>query len=79
MKWISFQRTAAQMRERTKTVTRRLGWATLQPGTLLHAAEDVKRFCLTHLCGNELFCKTCCPACQVKAGQPRKKKARPAR
>jgi len=32
---MSFALTTAQIQARTKTVTRRLGWATLKPGTLL--------------------------------------------
>lgn len=39
MRHMSFSLTTPQMRARTKTVTRRLGWATLQPGTLLQAVE----------------------------------------
>lgn len=35
MRHISFALTTKQVRNRTKTVTRRLGWKTLQPGTLL--------------------------------------------
>jgi hypothetical protein len=35
MRNISFALTTDQIRTRTKTVTRRLGWATLKPGTLL--------------------------------------------
>lgn len=39
MKRMSFMLTAQQMRDRTKTVTRRLGWKTLKPGTRLLAVE----------------------------------------
>lgn len=39
MRHMSFQLTTAQMRARTKTVTRRLGWSDLQPGTVLQAVE----------------------------------------
>lgn len=39
MKNISFQLTTAQIRARTKTVTRRMGWLDLKPGTLLQAVE----------------------------------------
>lgn len=35
MRLISFALTTAQVRARTKTVTRRTGWRTLKPGTLL--------------------------------------------
>lgn len=35
MKNISFAMTTDQIRNRTKTVTRRIGWKDLQPGTLL--------------------------------------------
>lgn len=35
MRNISFALTTEQIRARTKTVTRRLGWAFLKPGTLL--------------------------------------------
>lgn len=36
---MSFALTTPQMLARTKTVTRRLGWRDLQPGTLLQAVE----------------------------------------
>lgn len=36
---MSFALTTEQMLARTKTVTRRTGWATLKPGTLLQAIE----------------------------------------
>lgn len=39
MRHMSFSLTTPQMLARTKTVTRRLGWANLQPGTLLQAVE----------------------------------------
>lgn len=39
MRNISFALTTEQIRNRTKTVTRRLGWLTIQPGTLLQACE----------------------------------------
>lgn len=39
MRQMSFSLTTQQMLARTKTVTRRLGWATLQPGTLIQAVE----------------------------------------
>lgn len=35
MRQMSFAETTEQVRRRTKTVTRRLGWAHLQPGTLI--------------------------------------------
>ncbi len=35
MRHMSFALTTEQVRNHTKTVTRRLGWKTLQPGTLL--------------------------------------------
>lgn len=35
MRNMSFTLTTEQVRTRTKTVTRRIGWTTLQPGTLL--------------------------------------------
>jgi len=35
MRNMSFALTTEQVRNRTKTVTRRIGWATLQPGTLI--------------------------------------------
>lgn len=37
MRSISFFLTTDQVRRRSKTVTRRLGWINLQPGTLLRA------------------------------------------
>lgn len=39
MKNMSFALTTPQMLARTKTVTRRLGWVDLEPGTLLQAVE----------------------------------------
>lgn len=42
MRLISFQHTADQIREGTKTVTRRLGWSWLQPGTELLACAKVR-------------------------------------
>jgi hypothetical protein len=35
MRLMSFALTTEQVRQQTKTVTRRLGWASLKPGTLL--------------------------------------------
>lgn len=39
MRMMSFALTTPQMLARAKTVTRRVGWATLQPGTVLQAVE----------------------------------------
>lgn len=39
MRNISFMLTTQQFRDRSKTVTRRLGWQTLQRGTLLMGCE----------------------------------------
>lgn len=39
MRQMSFSLTTPQMLARTKTVTRRLGWRDLRPGTLLQAVE----------------------------------------
>lgn len=39
MRHMSFSLTTPQMLARTKTVTRRLGWATLTAGTLIQAVE----------------------------------------
>lgn len=39
MRHISFALTTEQFRNRTKTVTRRLGWKNLKPGTELMACE----------------------------------------
>ena len=39
MRNISFQLTTEQVRNRTKTVTRRLGWKNLRAGELLQACE----------------------------------------
>lgn len=36
---MSFSLTTEQMRERTKTVTRRLGWWNIKPGEILNACE----------------------------------------
>lgn len=38
---MSFAHTTAQMRAREKTVTRRIGWQDLRPGTMLLAVEKV--------------------------------------
>lgn len=38
-RYISFMLTTPQIRARIKTVTRRLGWKDLKPGTLLMGAE----------------------------------------
>jgi len=37
---ISFSLTKRQFRDRTKTVTRRIGWEKLKPGTILQAIEQ---------------------------------------
>ena len=39
MRLMSFALTTDQIRSRTKTVTRRIGWKTLKPGTLLQPVE----------------------------------------
>ncbi len=39
MRNISFMLTTQQFRDRTKTVTRRLGWSNLKPGTRLMGCE----------------------------------------
>ncbi|HEX6813499.1 MAG TPA: ASCH domain-containing protein [Planctomycetota bacterium] len=39
---MSFALTKEQMRSRTKTVTRRLGWSDLEEGTLLQAVEKAR-------------------------------------
>lgn len=39
MRHMSFSLTTPQMLARTKTVTRRLGWSFLAPGTLIQAVE----------------------------------------
>jgi hypothetical protein len=39
MRNMSFQLTASQILDRTKTVTRRLGWNNLKPGDLVRACE----------------------------------------
>ncbi len=39
MRNMSFSMTTEAVRNRTKTVTRRVGWSNLQPGTLLCAVE----------------------------------------
>lgn len=54
MRNMSFMLTTEQIKNRTKTVTRRLGWKTLKPGTVLNACvkcqglkkgEKVKKLC----------------------------------
>lgn len=44
MRLMSFALTTPQVRARTKTVTRRLGWTTLKPGDLLQPVEKVMGF-----------------------------------
>ena len=39
MRLMSFSATTEQIRNRTKTVTRRIGWAHLKPGDLIQAIE----------------------------------------
>jgi hypothetical protein len=39
---MSFSLTTEQVRDRSKTVTRRLGWWDLQPGTILQAVEKAQ-------------------------------------
>jgi hypothetical protein len=39
---MSFSLTTEQVRDRSKTVTRRLGWWTLKPGTILQAVEKAQ-------------------------------------
>jgi hypothetical protein len=55
MRHISFALTTPQIRARSKTVTRRLGWRNLQPGTLLQGCvkcqglkkgERVEKLCV---------------------------------
>jgi hypothetical protein len=42
MRNMGFQRTAEQVRARTKTVTRRLGWRELEAGVLLQAVDKTR-------------------------------------
>ena len=42
MRNMSFSMTTEAVRERRKTVTRRLGWWNLQPGTVLQAVEKAQ-------------------------------------
>jgi hypothetical protein len=42
MRNMGFQRTTGQMLDRTKTVTRRLGWRDLERGALLQAVEKAR-------------------------------------
>ncbi len=39
---MSFRLTAEQMRARTKTVTRRLGWSSLKPGDIVQPVEKAQ-------------------------------------
>ena len=41
MRAMSFAKTTSQVRDRTKTVTRRLGWQVLKPGDRVRAVEKV--------------------------------------
>ena len=40
MRQMAFSLTTAQVRDRSKTVTRRVGWVDLKPGTLIKAVEQ---------------------------------------
>lgn len=60
MRNMSFSMTTEAVRDRSKTVTRRLGWWDLQPGTILQAVEKaqglkrgehVKPICLIRVVG----------------------------
>jgi len=42
MRKMSFNKTIDQILDRSKTVTRRLGWKNLKPGTLLEAVDRVQ-------------------------------------
>lgn len=42
MRNISFALTEQQVRDRTKTVTRRIGWKTLKPATVLRGVEKAQ-------------------------------------
>ncbi|MEO1417516.1 MAG: hypothetical protein AAFW00_19690 [Bacteroidota bacterium] len=54
---MSFAQTIPQVRNRTKTVTRRVGWKFLQPGTIICAVEkaqgikkgELKRICMIEI------------------------------
>jgi len=57
---MSFAMTVDQVRNKTKTVTRRFGWDFLQPGDILHAVEKgmgikkgekIKRICKIRIIG----------------------------
>lgn len=61
MRNISFSLTTPQIRARTKTVTRRLGWKNLKPGDLLCACvkcmglkpgEKIERLCVIEVVSN---------------------------
>jgi hypothetical protein len=63
VRYMSFALTTAQIRNRTKTVTRRLGWDFLRPGTLFWAVvkarglkrgERVERLALLRCVSNQL-------------------------
>lgn len=58
---MSFILTTQQIEDRTKTVTRRLGWANLEPGDIIQAVEKgmglkkgekVKKICLIQIISN---------------------------
>jgi hypothetical protein len=70
---MSFMLTTEQIRNRTKTVTRRLGWKNLKPGTVLNACvkcqglkkgEKVQKICqirVTDVRQEELACMSMVP------------------
>lgn len=79
---MSFSLTTEQIKNRTKTVTRRLGWANLKPGELFWAVEKamglkpgekIKRLALLRCVSNTpdcLFGKTLTDADVVREGFP---------
>jgi len=59
---MSFSETTQQVLDRTKTVTRRLGWENLKPGELIQAiekgqglkkGEKVRRLCVLRIVSNQ--------------------------
>jgi hypothetical protein len=83
MRNISFRLTTRQIKEHTKTVTRRLGWKNLKPGTLLQAVEKcqglkkgekIKKLAVIRVLdvSSELLCQiTFEPGAPAKEGFPK--------
>lgn len=76
---MSFMQTTPQMRNRSKTVTRRIGWSFLRPGDLIKACEKARGLRREQICvigllrvievRREMLCAISADDC-VKEGYP---------